>query len=124
MTYYRAEYERNNKRIKSKRGRQMKNKRMSTVEPVFGTLTQYMGMRKINTRGLAQANKVMHMAAIAYNLKKLMKWTQKQRKTGAKANLFLKNRNSQLMNTIMTLCDLKLMLKTLESTIQKGLKQA
>ena len=55
----------------------------STVEPVFGTLTQFMGMRKINTIGIKQANKVMHMAAIAYNLKKYLKFTQKQVKSGA-----------------------------------------
>ena len=77
VTYYRAEYERNNKRVKSKRGRKMKTLRSSTVEPVFGTLTQFMGMRKINTIGIKQANKVMQMAAMAYNLKKLLKFINK-----------------------------------------------
>ena len=77
VTYYRAEYERNNKRVKSKQGRKMKTLRSSTVEPVFGTLTQFMGMRKINTIGIKQANKVMHMAAMAYNLKKLLKFIHK-----------------------------------------------
>ena len=55
----------------------MKYKRSSTVEPVFGTLTQFMGLRKINTIGIKQANKVMHMAAIAYNIKKQLKFTNK-----------------------------------------------
>ena len=77
VTYYREEYERNNQRVHSKRGRSMKYKRSSTVEPVFGTLTQFMGMRKINTIGIKQANKVMHMAAIAYNIKKQLKFTNK-----------------------------------------------
>ncbi len=36
-------------------GRVMKTKRQSTVEPVFGTLTQFMGLRKINTIGMRQA---------------------------------------------------------------------
>ena len=49
LTYYREEYERNNKRVHSKQGCYMKDKRQSTVEPVFGTLTQFMGLRKINT---------------------------------------------------------------------------
>ena len=49
---------------------------MSTVEPAFGQLTQQLGLRKINTIGLAQANKCMHLAAIAYNLKKLLKFTK------------------------------------------------
>ncbi len=63
----------------------MKRKRQSTVEPVFGTLTQFMGLRKINTIGIQQANKVMHMAAIAYNLKKYLKFTQKRVKSGVKS---------------------------------------
>ena len=83
VTYYRAEYERNIKRVNSQQGRYMKGKRQSTVEPVFGTLTQFMGLRKINTIGLAQANKVMHLSAIAYNLKKYLKFEKKRSKSGA-----------------------------------------
>lgn len=66
----------------------MKGKRQSTVEPVFGTLTQFMGLRKINTLGIEQANKVMHMAAMAYNLKKYLKFTQKKVVSRAKALRF------------------------------------
>lgn len=83
VTYYRAEYERNNKRVASKLGNHMKKMRQSRVEPVFGTLTQYLGMRKVNVRGLQGANKCMHMAAMAYNLKKLLKYTIKKAKSGA-----------------------------------------
>ncbi|MDD7888284.1 transposase [Flavivirga sp. 57AJ16] len=50
----------------------MKAKRQSTVEPVFGTPTQFMGLRKINTIGIKQANKRMQLSAIAYNLKKYL----------------------------------------------------
>ena len=69
----------------------MKRKRQSTVEPVFGTLTQFMGLRKINTLGIQQANKVMQLAAMAYNLKKYVKFTQKLAKSEAKslASVFL-----------------------------------
>ena len=83
VTYYREEYERNIARVESPQGRYMKGKRQSTVEPVFGTLTQFMGLRKINTIGLKQANKVMHLSAIAYNLKKYLKFEQKRVKSGA-----------------------------------------
>ena len=83
VTYYREEYERNIARVESPQGRYMKGKRQSTVEPVFGTLTQFMGLRKINTIGLAQANKAMHLSAIAYNLKKYLKFTQNRTKSGA-----------------------------------------
>ena len=85
VTFYRDEYERNNKRVNSPQGRYMKGKRQSTVEPVFGTLTQFMGLRKINTIGIEQANKVMHLSAMAYNLKKYLKFTQKRAKSGANA---------------------------------------
>ena len=52
------------------------------MEPVFGTLTQFMGLRKINKIGIKQANKVMHLSAIAYNLKKYLKFEQKRTKSG------------------------------------------
>lgn len=81
VTYYREEYERNIERVNSPLGSYMKGKRQSTVEPVFGTLTQFMGLRKINTIGLKQANKCMHMSAIAYNLKKYLKFVQKRSKS-------------------------------------------
>jgi hypothetical protein len=56
---------------KSERGRYMKGKRQSTVEQVFGTLTQFMGMRKVNTLGIKQASKVMLMATVAYNIRSI-----------------------------------------------------
>ena len=83
VTYYRAEYQRNIARVESPQGRYLKGKRQSTVEPVFGTLTQFMGLRKVNTIGLRQANKCMQLSAIAYNLKKYLKFTQNRVKSGA-----------------------------------------
>ncbi len=74
ITAYLDEYRRNNQRVNSTLGKRMKGKRQSTVEPAWGTLTQFMGLRKIYTVGLAQANKVVHLAACAYNLKKLLKY--------------------------------------------------
>jgi IS5 family transposase len=88
ITYYRNEYERNIARVTSKRGKYMKSKRQSTVEPVFGTLTQFLGLRKINTIGIQQANKVMHLAAIAYNLKKYLKFITKTIKSDAQSLVF------------------------------------
>ena len=105
VTYYRAEYERNNKRIKSPLGRYLKGKRQSTVEPVLGTLTQHMGLRKVNTIGIRQANKCMHMAAAAYNLKKYLKFEQKRAKSGAKARAFavlLKTRLEDFKGAILS----------------------
>ena len=72
-TVYDEQYLRAYSRQKSRRGKQMKKLRQSTVEPVFGSLTQYYGLRKIGVLGKAGAHKVMLMAAIAFNLKKYLK---------------------------------------------------
>ncbi|MHA7057500.1 hypothetical protein ACWGOQ_0009805, partial [Aquimarina sp. M1] len=39
--------------------------------------------RKINTIGIQQATKVMHLSATAYNLKKYLKFIHKKVKSGA-----------------------------------------
>jgi hypothetical protein len=72
-TVYDEQYLRAFSRQHSKRGRQMKKLRQSTVEPVLGSLTHYYGLRKIGVLGKAGAHKVMLMAAIAFNLKKYLK---------------------------------------------------
>ncbi|WP_091874122.1 IS1182 family transposase [Pricia antarctica] len=100
VTYYRAEYERNIERVNSREGRYMKGKRQSTVEPVFGTLTQFMGPRKVNTIGIGQANKVMHLSAIAYNMKKYLKFEQKRAKSGAMALAFVVSVRNVLKNLL------------------------
>ena len=63
----------------------MKAKRQSVVEPVFGVLTQFMGMRKVYTKGIKNANKQMLMAAAAYNLKKLLKYAKTPPKSVARS---------------------------------------
>ncbi|MEQ8471203.1 MAG: transposase [Marinoscillum sp.] len=59
------------------KGQYYKRKRQATVEPVLGVLTQFMGMRKVYTKGIHNANKQFIMAAIAYNLKKYLKFDKK-----------------------------------------------
>lgn len=85
VTVYKPEYERAIARVKSSFGKRMKRKRHSTVEPVFGTLTQFMGMRKVYTRGINNANKIMLMSAAAYNLKKYLKFEKKRVKSKAQS---------------------------------------
>lgn len=102
ITYYRPEYERNIARVNSKTGSYMKGKRQSTVEPVFGTLTQFLGMRKVNTLGLKQANKCMHLSAVAYNLKKYLKFIKNSPKSIAGVVGFVKRRvNRQILGYII-----------------------
>lgn len=67
-------YDRMHDRLKTPYARKMKKLRQSTVEPVLGTLINFLSMKRVNTRGIKLANKCMLMAAIAYNLKKMMKF--------------------------------------------------
>jgi transposase len=67
-------YEYMQQRVESRKGKQMKLLRSSTVEPVLGSLINYTGLKRLNTKGIKQANKCMLMAATAYNLKKLLKY--------------------------------------------------
>ena len=52
----------------------MKNLRQSTVEPVFGSLINFYAMSRVSTWGIDLAHKNMVMAAIAYYIKKYMKY--------------------------------------------------
>ena len=78
LSYYQEEYERAWKRQQTKHFKRMVRVRAGTVEPVFGNLINYYGLRKINTKGKAGAHKCMLMSAIAFNLKKLMKFLNKK----------------------------------------------
>jgi transposase len=78
-------YDRMHARLQTKKAKRMKKLRSATVEPVLGTLVNYLNMRRVNTRGIKEANKCMLMAAIAYNIKKLMKWTARKVQVDAKA---------------------------------------
>ena len=73
-TAYDEEYRRAFTRQNSKGGKRMKKIRQSTVEPVFGSLVQHYGLRRVSVLGKSGAHKVMLLAAIALNLKKYMKF--------------------------------------------------
>jgi transposase len=69
-------YDRMHIKLQTQKYKRLKKLRSSTVEPVLGTLINYLSMRRVNTRGIQQANKCMLMAGVAYNLKKLLKWKE------------------------------------------------
>jgi transposase len=52
--------------------------RSKTVEPVLGTLINFTNMKRVNTRGIKQANKHVLMATLTYNLKKYLKFIVKK----------------------------------------------
>ena len=65
--------------------KRMVSKRSSTVEPVLGTLINFRNMKRVNTRGIALANKHVLLAAMTYNLQKYLKFISQTRKTAIKA---------------------------------------
>jgi len=78
-------YDQMHARLKTPYAKRMKKLRQATVEPVLGTLINFMGIRRIWTRGLKNANKFMLGAAIAYNLKKWLNYDEQKRKTAVVA---------------------------------------
>lgn len=86
-------YKQMHEKTKSSKGKRMKSLRSSTVEPVLGSLINYTGMSRINSKGIRQANKCMLMAATAYNLKKLLKYNFKP--------LQVKLQNHQIVSSAM-----------------------
>lgn len=74
-------------RMQTRKAKIMMKLRQSTVEPVIGTLVNYLGIKRVNSKGIEQANKCLTMAAIAYNLKKMLKHTAKIVKSNLKALL-------------------------------------
>ena len=78
-------YDQMHQRLQTAYAKAMKKRRQSTVEPVLGTLINFMGVRRIWTRGLKSANKFMLGAAIAYNIKKWLNYKAPKIKTAAMA---------------------------------------
>ena len=74
-------YDRMHSRLQTVSRKKVAQIRSSTVEPVLGTLVNFLAMRRVNTRGIKQANKCIIMSAVAYNLKKLLRWQQRKVQT-------------------------------------------
>jgi len=71
-------YDEMHARLQTLKAKRLKKQRSSTVEPVLGTLINFLSMRRIWTRGIENARKFMLGAAIAYNLKKWMNYPCKK----------------------------------------------
>ncbi|WP_426059395.1 transposase [Hymenobacter sp. B1770] len=78
-TIYDAAYRRAWERQHTRRGQRKRRVRQGTVEPVFGHLIHHYGLRRMNVRGHAGAHKTMLLTAVAYNLKKLLKYRPNRR---------------------------------------------
>ncbi len=67
-------YDKMHKKMQTIYAKRIGKIRSRTVEPVLGTLINFMNMKRVNTRGIKQANKHVLMAALTYNLKKYLKF--------------------------------------------------
>lgn len=59
FSVYRHYHQLMQERIESNEGKRMKGLRMATVEPVFGSLLNYYGMKRANAKGKQAAHKFM-----------------------------------------------------------------
>jgi len=99
-------YDMMHQRLQTRYARSMKKLRQSTVEPVLGTLVNFLGMRRVNTRGIKLANKCLLMAAIAYNLKKMMKFKTNRPMA---AVMELPGEVNQFLNSLFSNCSSRTM---------------
>lgn len=93
-------YDKMHARLQTANREKIRQLRSSTVEPVLGTLVNFLAMRRVNTRGIKQAVKCILMSAIAYNLKKLLKWESRKIKVMAMAKM--KEVENALQNFVFT----------------------
>lgn len=93
-------YDRMHIRMQTSKAKVLMKLRQSTVEPVIGTLVNYLGIKRVNAKGLEQANKCLTIAAVAYNLKKMLKHQPKLIRESLQS---LKNRLSDLLKAILSL---------------------
>lgn len=74
-------YDQMHEKMQTRYAKKLSKIRKSTVEPVLGTLINYLNMKRVNSRGIKQASKHVLMAALCYNLKKYMKFVRRTTET-------------------------------------------
>ncbi len=84
-TIYKPQYDAMHEKLQTQYAKRIMKKRGSTVEPVLGTMLNFLNLKRVNTRGIKGANKHVMMSALTYNLKKLMKFNRPKLETIAKA---------------------------------------
>jgi transposase len=97
-------YDRMHQRMQTQYARKISKIRSSTVEPVLGTLINFLNMKRVNTKGINQANKHVLMAALCYNLKKYMKFNSTKLISIAKSKEM--NKNTGFVNLFKAISDL------------------
>ena len=98
-------YDRMHQRMQTSKAKRLMKLRQSTVEPVIGTLVNYLGIKRVNSKGLEQANKCLTMAAIAYNIKKML--THKSKLSQSEA-MVIKNRLNSFIDRLLIIIEINL----------------
>jgi hypothetical protein len=70
---HKALYDKMHEKMQSSYAKRISKIRSKTVEPVLGHLINYLGMKRIQARGIHAAVKHVLMASLCHNLKRLMK---------------------------------------------------
>lgn len=100
-------YTQMHQRMQTREGKRARKTRQGTVEPVLGTLINFVGMKQLNTKGIKLANKCMIMAAVAYNLKKLVNGVSTRvRKRTFKTVKEVKTEINRLLSVLVLLVNL------------------
>ena len=116
-------YDQMHQKMQTRYAKKLSRIRKSTVEPVLGTLINFLNMKRVNSRGIKQASKHVLMAALCYNLKKYMNFVCKTRKSVAMeqsilALLGLKRLERSIYNELRRFLSL---IKPMESLITQNL---
>jgi transposase len=99
---YKPLYDKMHIKMQTPYAKQMSRIRSKTVEPVLGTLLNFLGMRKVYTRGINSVHKHCLMASLCYNLKKLIKF--KSTKLKIEANALKINEHLKEKYQLIKLC--------------------
>lgn len=91
-------YDRMHERMQTEYAKKMGRIRSKTVEPVLGTLLNFMGMRRMYARGIKQANKHVLMASLCYNLKKYIKFIRLNPVANRNYNKAIKEQSQNLIH--------------------------
>lgn len=84
-----------------KYAKKMSRVRSKTVEPVIGTLVNFTNMKRVNTRGIENANKHVLMASLTYNLKKYLRFKTKKALVLVQEVQIKMGNGSQLLKSVL-----------------------
>ncbi|MBK6642778.1 MAG: transposase [Bacteroidetes bacterium] len=76
---FKPHYDKMHEKLQTMHAKRILKKRSSTVEPVLGTMINFLNLKRTNARGIKQAMKHVLMSALVYNLKKYVNFVTRKR---------------------------------------------